>query len=95
MYVIAVIFVIHEGHEARFLTRVKQQAADSLAGEDDCLQFDVCTDPADPKRIFLYEIYRDEAAFKHHLGTAHFKDFDATVADWVADKSVEAWHRLS
>ena len=94
MYVIAVIFVIHEGHEARFLTRVKQQAEDSLAREDGCHQFDVCTDPADPKRIFLYEIYGNEAAFKHHLETAHFKDFDAAVADWVADKSVEAWHRL-
>ena len=95
MYVIAVVFVIREGHEAQFLARVKQQAEDSLAREDDCLQFDVCADPADPKRIFLYEIYRDEAAFQHHLETEHFKDFDAAVADWVADKTVEAWHRLS
>ena len=95
MYVIAVIFLIRDGHEAQFLTRVEHQAEDSLAREDGCLQFDVCTDPADPKRIFLYEIYRDEAAFQHHLETAHFKDFDATVADWVASKSVEAWHRLT
>ncbi len=94
MYVITVLFVIREGHESAFLERMREQADNSLTHEPDCLQFDVCTDPADPKRIFLYEIYRDEAAFKHHLETDHFKAFDAAVADWTASKTVEAWHRL-
>lgn len=94
MFVVTVQFKIHPGREAAFLSRVSEQARDSLAREDDCLQFDVAT-PADRQdEVFLYEIYRDAAAFQAHLASAHFKAFDAAVADWVAQKSVATWVRV-
>ena len=93
MHVITVDFAINKGHEAAFLQRMRQQASDSLEREEGCLQFDVCIDPADPGRIFLYEVYTDEDAFKLHLASDHFLDFDRTVADWVAEKKVGAWRR--
>ena len=93
MHVITVEFVAQPGHEADLLTRVRQQAADSRAREPDCLVFDVCVDPASPGRLFLYEVYRSEAAFQAHLDTAHFKDFNDASADWVGSKTVQAWHR--
>ena len=92
MYVITVEFRVKPGDEARFQERVRVQAEVSLALEVDCLQFDVCLDPEDPGHVFLYEIYRDEAAFRTHLDSAHFQDFDSDVADWVASKQVAAWH---
>lgn len=95
MYVITVEFRISQGNEARFMDRMREQAANSLNGEEGCLQFDVCADPKDDGRVFLYEIYRDESAFQDHLETAHFKDFDAAVAPWIASKQVEAWHRVT
>ena len=93
MHVVTVEFEIVAGREEDFLARVKQQAGDSLEREVDCLHFDVCVAPDAPGRIFLYEIYRDPAAFQVHLESAHFADFDATVADWVATKTVRAWRR--
>ncbi len=93
MHSVTVEFEIAAGREEDFLARVKQQAGDSLEREVDCLQFDVCVAPDAPGRIFLYEIYRDPAAFQVHLESTHFADFDATVADWVAAKTVRAWRR--
>lgn len=93
MHVITVEFVALPGHEGDLLARVRRQAADSLAREADCLQFDVCVDPKTPGRIFLYEVYRDEAAFQNHLDSAHFNDFNGATTGWVAAKTVQAWHR--
>ena len=95
MYVITVDFSVRPGDEARFLERMRQQAKDSLEREAGCHHFDVCVDPKNPGQVFLYEIYEDEAAFQAHLDSAHFKDFDRTVADWVAAKTVKAWHKVS
>ena len=93
MHVITVTFEIAAGCEADFLARMKQQARDSLEHEVDCLQFDVCVASDAPDRVFLYEVYRDPAAFQTHLDSAHFKDFDATVANWVTARTVSQWHR--
>ena len=95
MYVITVDFSIRPGDEARFLERMRQQAKDSLEREAGCHYFDVCADPENPGQVFLYEIYEDAAAFQDHLDSAHFKDFDRTVADWVEAKTVKAWHKVS
>ena len=94
MYVIAVTFLATEADKGRFLERVRQQARDSLEREPGCHQFDVCVDPADARRVFLYELYDDEAAFQAHLASDHFKDFDRTTTGWFDDKQVQAWQRL-
>ena len=93
MYVITVEFTLRDAEKGRFLQRVRQQATDSLEQEAGCRQFDVCVDPEDPCRVFLYELYDHEAAFQAHLDSAHFKDFDRTTADWFVSKEVRAWHR--
>jgi len=95
MYVITVDFRIREGREASFLAAMRDQAENSLVREDACLLFDVCTAPDDKGHVFLYEVYENEAAFKAHLETAHFLDFNTKTADWVEAKTVAAWHRVS
>ena len=94
MYVITVEFRIREDHEADFLEQMRKQAENSLNRESDCHQFDVCTAPEGAGRVFLYEVYTDEAAFQRHLESAHFKDFNDTTAPWVTSKDVQAWHRI-
>ena len=94
MFAVTVTFEVKPGHEAEFLARVKRQAAESLAREPGCHQFDVCRPAARADTVFLYEIYSDEAAFQAHMETAHFKDFNATVATWVLDKRVQTWLRV-
>jgi ribulose-5-phosphate 4-epimerase/fuculose-1-phosphate aldolase/quinol monooxygenase YgiN len=76
---------------AAFREAVLRQAANSLAREAACRRFDVCLDPKDPSRVFLYEIYDDDASFETHLRTEHFLAFDRTVKDWIEEKRVERW----
>ncbi|MGD1923399.1 MAG: putative quinol monooxygenase [Paracoccaceae bacterium] len=90
MYLVTVIFTATADKAGAFAARVQQQATDSLT-EPGCQRFDVWTDPADPTRTFLYEIYDDRAAFDAHLASTHFKAFDAEVASWIVDKQVETW----
>lgn len=74
-----------------FLTRVRQQARDSLELEEECRCFDVAVSPEDPCRVLLWEVYDSRASFDAHLQSAHFKAFDAEVRSWVQEKIVEFW----
>jgi len=94
MFAVTVLFRIEEGQMDAFLPLMIDNAQTSLKTEPGCRQFDVCTDPARPQEIFLYEIYDDEAAFKVHLKSAHFLSFDARVADMVAGKTVQTFSQV-
>ena len=94
MHVVTVEFVISEADHARFLTRVLQQARDSLM-EPGCRMFDVCVEPDRRGHVFLYEVYDTAADFDAHLQSAHFKAFDAEVQDGVLDKIVRQFERQS
>ena len=87
-FAIAVTFHIKPEFAESFLTRVRQQASDSLRLEEGCHQFDVWVDESDPNVVFLYETYTDAAAFDVHRSTPHFADFGQTIADWVISKEL-------
>lgn len=91
MYVVTVLFEVAGEAATAFLERVRRQAADSLSREPACRRFDVCVDPAMPRRVFLYELYDDRAAFDAHLASGHFKAFDREVAAMVLAKRVETY----
>ena len=93
MYIVTVEFVVWPKHVEEFHQAMQAQALNSLSQEADCHQFDVCVDPQDREKIFLYEAYADEAAFKAHLDSTHYLNFDATVREWVKRKAVQFWIR--
>jgi quinol monooxygenase YgiN len=39
----------------------------------------VCSDPDDPKKFFLYELYDDQAAIEAHGQTEHYAAFRASI----------------
>ncbi len=94
MFVVTVNFVIKKDHIDEFEPVMKKQARNSLRDEAGCLRFDVCSDPKDRSRIFLYELYESADAFALHLKTKHFLDFDKTVKDWTKTKVAENWQLL-
>ena len=94
MFVVAVEFLIHQQHEREFRETVLKQARNSLTLEADCHRFDVSIDPQDDSRVFLYELYSDEAAYQAHRKTPHYHEFSIRVADWVAQKNIKTWHSL-
>jgi quinol monooxygenase YgiN len=93
MYVVTVDFTVAPGQADAFLAAMIANARTSREVEPGCRQFDVCVDPEDPLRVFLYERYADEEAFAAHKTSAHFRRFDAQVKDWVVDKVVRIFAR--
>ena len=92
-FVVTVVFRPRPEHRVAFRAAILENAAASVKDEPGCSVFDVC-ESKDGHEIFLYEIYDDEAAFKAHLATAHFKSFDAKAGPWVAEKRVITYNRL-
>ena len=41
-----------------------------------------CRTPGEQNTIYLYEVYRDEAALEAHLQAPHFLKWRETVKDW-------------
>jgi len=92
-FAITVIFELVEGGFPEFRRLVAENAAQSVQLEPDCLRFDVLT-PADatqPTHVFLYEVYRDRAAFDLHLASDHFRQFDQLSRDLVLNKIVASY----
>ena len=82
MYIIVAPIQIKEGHSESFIEAMLEDAKGSVNNEPGCLRFDVIQDGADANRIWLYEVYVDEAAFKAHLEAPHFIKWRDTVKDW-------------
>ena len=64
MYIIIAPIQIKEGHKDEFVAAMLDDARGSVNDELGCHRFDVIQDGADPNRIWLYEVYDDEAASK-------------------------------
>ena len=84
MYVIIAPIQVQEGHKEAFLEAVVEDARSSVHHEPGCLRFDVIQDANDPNRIWLYEVYKDEAAFQAHLQAPHLIKFRETTQAWRA-----------
>lgn len=91
MFVLAVEFKIHPANADQFREAILKQAANSLANEPDCHQFDVCFGLDDPTHCFLYEKYTDEAAVDAHRKTPYFSQFREDITPWVESKEVKSW----
>lgn len=94
MFVVLVEFEAKAAFIDRFRDRVRRQARDSLSLEPECEVFDVCVDPTNPRRVVLYEVYHDSAAFDLHLQSKHFIDFDRSVRDWIESKTLTVLERI-
>jgi (4S)-4-hydroxy-5-phosphonooxypentane-2,3-dione isomerase len=90
-YIITVEFRLKPGAAKRFMPLMKDNAAQSLRDEPGCRRFDVLTAHEQPDRVFLYEIYDDEAAFAAHLRAPHFKLFDEATRDLIETKTVQRY----
>lgn len=83
---LALLVTIHIQPERRdaFLESMLDDARGSVNDEPGCYRFDVLQDDNDPNTIYLYEIYKDQAAFDAHGKAPHFIRWRDTVKDWYA-----------
>ena len=61
----------HPEHHDALVAIMRKHAANCVKVEDGCLYFDVGVDRADPNKVVLYEVYRDQAALDSHAASAH------------------------
>jgi autoinducer 2-degrading protein len=89
-YVVTVEFDVDPKQFDAFLPLMAENAKASREQEKGCRRFDVCRPRDVASRVFLYEIYDDEAAFQAHLQTAHFKSFAAATKDMITARKITA-----
>jgi (4S)-4-hydroxy-5-phosphonooxypentane-2,3-dione isomerase len=85
-YVNAVDLDIAPDGRDKFVEAIKENGAASVK-EPGCRQFDIMVQASDPNHFFLYEIYDNEAAYKAHRETDHFKKYAATTANIVVKRA--------
>jgi quinol monooxygenase YgiN len=87
-FVITVAFDLHEGALHEFLPMIVENANRSRSVEPGCERFDVLVPRDSVNQVFLYEIYKDKAAFDEHLRARHFLDFNSASARLVKAKKI-------
>jgi autoinducer 2-degrading protein len=85
VYAIVVRQKIQPEHLEAYLELMLSHARGSLAEEPGCLRFDVVQNEADPSEVFLYEVYRDQAALDEHGKTPRFARVVSTIKHWFAE----------
>jgi quinol monooxygenase YgiN len=84
-------FTARPGCEQR-VAELLRDLTRSVRQEPGNLRFDPYTQVARPAEFFVFEVYRDEAAFQAHLGADHGARFNAALADLILeDASVLSW----
>lgn len=94
MIAVIVDFVAHEGKGEEVARILQAQAKNSLEKEPGCQHFDVCADPDDPHKFFLYELYDDAAAVEAHGKTDHYASFRATIDPLLESRNRRDMKRL-
>ncbi len=85
MFVNAVDLDIVPAEREKYLAAITENGA-AAASEPGCRRFDILGVAGDPNHFFLYEVYDNEAAFKAHRETEHFKKYAAATANMVAKR---------
>ena len=94
MYVVTVMFTLRPGSTDAFMPLMRSNAEASLREEAECLRFDVCHNPERAQEVFLYEVYATQDAFRAHLNTPHFVQFDQATSDMIAEKHVRTFSEV-
>ena len=87
MYIVNVPIQIKEGFKEQFVTGIKENASHAQNDEPGCLRFNVIQDANDINRIWVYEVYKDEEAFKAHQQSPHYLKFRGMADEWRTDTS--------
>jgi autoinducer 2-degrading protein len=82
MYVIIAPLQIKEGYKEQFVAGLMENAGGAVRDEPGCLRFDVIQDANDSNRIWVYEVYKDEASFQAHTQSPHYLKFRGASGDW-------------
>ena len=92
--VIIAEFEVRPDAMAAFLEQAVLDAAQSVAKEPGCRQFDVTRSREHPNQVLLYEVYDSAAAFDAHLGMPHLQTFRERIEPLVVSRQVRRLTRV-
>ena len=85
---LVVDFRVRPGTKARFLEIIVEHAAQTLVNEEGCLRFEVCDPLEGEDRVFLYEMYADEAALEAHKASPILARTRERYADLMESRDI-------
>lgn len=94
VYIAAIDLVIVPQDIAKYLEAVRENAAASIR-EPGVRAFNVSVLAGTPNHVFLYEVYANEAAWKAHRESPHFKKYMATTASMIAERTARTMSSVS
>ena len=94
-FVLIVEFELKPEDADRFHGLIAENARASVANEPGCLQFDVVRPQDTPSRLFLYEVYADQAAFDAHIKMPHVAAFFAQAKPMIVSQKATRLDRLT
>ena len=86
MVVLAVTWMAKLGHESDVATLFTKLTEDSRK-EPGCVMFQVHRHKTEPRRFFIYEQYKDDAALEAHRAAPHFLQCAKKELPRIADRT--------
>jgi len=86
MVVLAVTWMAKVGHEAE-VTAILSKLTGESRKEAGCVTYQVHRHKTEPRRFFIYELYKDDAALEAHRATPHFLQFARKDLPKIADRT--------
>ena len=78
---------VKPGRRDAFVDRARRHGEACLDTEPGCLQFDVLVPNDASDRVFLYEVYTDQAALDSHGATAHMAAYRSDTNDMILKRT--------
>jgi len=86
MVVLAVTWTAKVGHESEVVNLFSKLTEESRK-EPGCVMYQVHRHKTDPRRFFIYEQYKDDAALEAHRAAPHFLQYARKDLPKVADRT--------
>jgi len=86
MVVLAVTWMAKVGHESDVAVIFEKLTAESRK-EPGCLMYQVHKHKTDPRRFFIYEQYKDDAALEAHRTSPHFLQLAKKELPKIGDRT--------
>lgn len=77
-------FTALPGHEAQ-VAQLMAGLTEQVRREPGNVQFLPCTRADEPRRWFVFEQYRDEAAFRAHITAEYGREFNAALVQHIVE----------
>jgi quinol monooxygenase YgiN len=84
-------FTVRQGSEAK-VAEMMGELTVHVRREPGNVMFLPYTRETNPREYFVFEVYRDQAAFEEHIGAEYGRKFNAELAEHIEeDGSVLTW----